>query len=214
MNIDDKKTVLLYGDSFFWGVFASTGKRHQQQDRVNVVCQQELGGSFEVINEGLRGRTMFGENGSFPERDGLTQFGPIFASHLPVDVVVIMLGSNDINTTTNHSAEEIASSLDHYKEKMKYWCDFMKFDIPKVIVLAPPHINEAELVVFRELFGGSDKFIDPLAAELENKTQQLGWNFLDLRPVVDSKGMDGLHLDPEQSRVLGKKIADTIKSTF
>ncbi|MDO8335305.1 MAG: GDSL-type esterase/lipase family protein [Candidatus Saccharibacteria bacterium] len=212
MNDDDKKTVLLYGDSFYWGIYATTGKRHQRQDRVDVVCQQELGDDFEVINEGLRGRTMFGENGAFPERDGLTQFGPIFASQLPIDIVVIMLGTNDINTATNHDVKEIAASLDSYKEKMKYWCEFMKFDVPKVVVLAPPHINESELVVFRDLFGGADQYIDPLAAELETKAVSLGWSFLDLRPVVSSSGMDGLHLDPQQSVILGQKIAETIKT--
>lgn len=209
--MDKVKTVLLYGDSFFWGVDGVNATRHNREDRIGVICQQELGEVYEVITEGLRGRTMFGENGYFPERDGLAQFGPIFASHLPIDAVVIMLGTNDLNTRTNHSADEIASALEMYVEKMRFWCNFMKYPLPKVVVIAPPHIDEQSLVAFKEIFKASDRHIDNLAETLQHVSLKNDFTFIDSRSVVASKNTDGIHLDAENNKKLALEITKAIQ---
>lgn len=204
------KSVLLYGDSIFWGVNAVNGFRHDRQDRVDVVIREKLGESFDVIAEGLRGRTMFGENGAFPERNGLDQFGPIFASHIPVDLVVIMLGTNDLNAQTRHSADDIAAAVGDYNDKMRYWCDFMKYDAPKLLIVSPPDINDPELDRFKELFAGSAELVEPTVAALKQSCETHSWDFLDIRSSVKSMGSDGIHLDPKASRTLAIAIAEKI----
>jgi lysophospholipase L1-like esterase len=154
---------------------------------------------------------MFSENGWFPERDGLTQFGPIFASHLPLDVVVIMLGTNDLNSKTHHQPNEIAKAIDGYKEKMQFWCDFMKYGIPKLVIIAPPEIDEEGLDSFREVFEGSALLVSELRDSLEAYAQTNGDIFLDASEVVVSKNTDGIHLDAAESRKLGQKIAGVVK---
>ena len=204
------KNVLLYGDSFFWGVNAQIAGRHDFADRIGTICQTKLGAAYNVVTEGLRGRTMYGENGWFPERDGLAQFGPIFASHLPLDVVVIMLGTNDLNTKTKHDATSIALALDQYKEKMKFWCEFMKYDVPELILISPPEISAAELTVFKDLFEGSAKKIGELKQALRNYASQHGHTFLDAAEVVKSYGQDGIHLSAEENKKLAQAISELI----
>lgn len=204
----------MYGDSFFWGVNAGSGGRHEYENRVGVVVQKELGADFDVVTEGLRGRTMFGENGWFPERDGLVQFGPIFASHLPLDVVVIMLGTNDLNSKTQHHPSEIAQAVNTYKEKMKFWCDFMKFAIPKLVIIAPPAIDEDGLSAFGEIFEGSASEVSNLSHFLKEYAAQYGDAFFDAADVVISRGTDGIHLDVGENKKLGQKIANSIREVL
>lgn len=202
------KTVLLYGDSIIWGVDASIGGRHLREHRVDTIVQNNLGSEIEVIGEGHRGRTMFGENGAFPKRNGLEQFGPIFASHLPIDILVIMLGTNDVNAKTRHSADDIANALDEYMREAKEWCDFMGYDMPKVLIVSPPDIEEASLVRFAELFAGSADLIDGVVDALHAYADKHGYAFMDSRLVARSIGTDGIHLDSDNS----KKLADSISA--
>ncbi len=206
------KEVLLYGDSFFWGVDASSGGRHRFEDQIGALCQKVLGNDYNVITEGLRGRTMFGENGWFPERDGLVQFGPIFASHLPLDVVVIMLGTNDLNTRTQHNPSDTAAALLEYREKMKFWCEFMKYELPKVIVIAPPAIDEAGLTAFKDIFEGCGDLVPELAKALNLVCKEQSFEFLNGGEVIVSSGMDGIHIDANQNAKLAAAIAEAVKS--
>jgi len=200
------KTVLLYGDSIFWGVDATTGQRHERANRVDTIVQQMLGDDVEVVGEGFRGRTMFGENGFFPERDGLAQFGPIFASHLPIDVVVIMLGTNDLNSKALHPANEIAESIPKYVEKMQYWCDFMGFSLPSLLIVSPPDVDQQSIKKFSEVFAGTVDRIAPAVDALQQVAQRDGHAFLDSRQIARSINTDGIHLDAAET----KKLADAI----
>jgi lysophospholipase L1-like esterase len=208
------KNILLYGDSFFWGVDALHAGRHIYENRVGNACQRELGNNFDVVTEGLRGRTMFGNNGWFPERDGLSQFGPIFASHLPLDLVVVMLGTNDLNSKTHHQPSDIAAALDGYKQKMVFWCDFMKYPVPKVLVISPPEINQADLTAFAGVFDGAAEKIATLRESLHGYAEDHGDAFLNASEIVVSKNTDGIHLDANESGKLGVSIAAKIKETL
>ena len=197
------KTVLLYGDSIFWGLNGTTRARHEKADRINSVIQAELGNEVEIISEGHRGRTLFGENGFFPQRDGLAQFGPIFASHLPIDVVVIMLGVNDLNTKTDHSPEELGAALKDYEAEAKIWCDFMQYTLPKFVIISPLDILEETFTDFqREIFEGAAAKIDTVAKTLQQSATERGWSYLDPRSVARPINSDGIHLDVSESRKL------------
>lgn len=203
-------SILLYGDSFFWGVNPDAGKRHSSYERIGRQLQTLLGPDYEVVEEGHRGRTMFGENGWFPERDGLAQFGPIFASHLPLQTLVVMLGTNDLNTKTLHTPHEIALALMKYRSKMEYWCEFMGYDTPKVIIVAPPDLDDSQLDKFKGIFAGSSAMIANLSQELQNQCSAMGYTFLDARGVVKAIGADGIHISPEDNLRLSTALKDLI----
>ncbi len=209
-----EKTVLLYGDSLIWGVNACTGKRHVRKYRVDTVARELLGEDIEVVSEGLRGRTMFGENGWFPERDGLEQFGPIFASHLPITVIVFCLGTNDLNSKTRHTAESITSALDEYKKKMNAWCTFMGYSMPKIIIVSPTNIEESSLNAFKDIFSGSAEKIPSTVDALKLYGLKHDHTFIDMRAVAVSHGQDGIHLSEAESMKLGAAIAEAVRKTL
>jgi lysophospholipase L1-like esterase len=92
------KTVVLFGDSNTWGyVPGSNGARFPREVRWPVRLQAALGDEWEVIAEGLSGRTATVERPDSEGRNGLPYLLPCLQSHAPVDALVIFLGTNDVN---------------------------------------------------------------------------------------------------------------------
>jgi lysophospholipase L1-like esterase len=92
------KTLVCFGDSNTWGyVPGSDGERHPREVRWPVQLQRALGEEWEVIAEGLNGRTATIDRPDSEGRNGLPYLLPCLLSHAPVDVVVIFLGTNDVN---------------------------------------------------------------------------------------------------------------------
>jgi lysophospholipase L1-like esterase len=92
------KTLVCFGDSNTWGyVPGSGGARFPRHERWPVILQRELGEDWEVIAEGLSGRTATIERPDSEGRNGLPYLLPCLHSHAPVDALVIFLGTNDVN---------------------------------------------------------------------------------------------------------------------
>jgi lysophospholipase L1-like esterase len=92
------RTLVCFGDSNTWGyVPGSGGERFPREQRWPVILQRELGDRWEVVAEGLNGRTATLERPDSEGRNGLPYLLPCLLSHAPVDLVVIFLGTNDVN---------------------------------------------------------------------------------------------------------------------
>src|SRR5262249_26502974 len=90
------KTVMCYGDSLTWGYNPSDGTRYPFDQRWPGVLQQELGVGVRVIEEALNGRTAATDSWLLPDRNGRTLLAPLLESHAPLDLVILMLGTNAI----------------------------------------------------------------------------------------------------------------------
>ena len=102
-----KKRILCYGDSDTWGQIAGTGER--RDERWPVVCARLLGETFEVVEDGVSGRTTVFDHPASPWLNGLKGLGYALMSQRPLDAVVLFLGSNDVlYTDAEGSADGIA----------------------------------------------------------------------------------------------------------
>ena len=90
------KHVLVYGDSNSWGFEPGSGKRYGEEVRWTGVLAENLGSDTRVIEEGLNGRTTVFDDPLEPGRNGKTYLGPCLQSHHPLDLVILMLGTNDL----------------------------------------------------------------------------------------------------------------------
>jgi lysophospholipase L1-like esterase len=103
------KTIVCFGDSNTWGyVPGSNGERFPREVRWPRRLQAALGEEYEVIAEGLSGRTATVERPDAEGRNGLPYLLPCLHSHAPVDLVVIFLGTNDVNFVAD---ERVASCV-------------------------------------------------------------------------------------------------------
>ena len=112
MNTDPTaKNILCYGDSNTWGQTPDkTGQRRPANIRWTGVLQKNLGNGYSVIEEGLSSRTTDLDYAKKPGRNGRVYLEPCLDSHAPLDIVVLMLGTNDFKIEFNRSAVEIAEA--------------------------------------------------------------------------------------------------------
>jgi lysophospholipase L1-like esterase len=105
------KTVLCYGDSNTWGNIPKSDLRFPRDVRWPSVLQSFLGDDYEVISEGLCGRTLKSDIVS-PEKNGIKYILPCILSSEPLDWVIIMLGSNDVKDKYCLTPQDIARNLE------------------------------------------------------------------------------------------------------
>lgn len=206
--------ILFYGDSLVYGKVSGENRRFAADERFTGRLQQLFGDTVEVIEEGLRGRTLIGENMFFPERDGLAQFGPIIGSHLPVDILVIFLSTNDCNAGGEVTEERFLDAYRQYLQKLKDWAAFLNTPEPKVMLVAPPAINEDYFDdAMRKVFGpGAANRADQLPAIIKTCADQLGVEFFDSSTVCQPAPGDGIHLDAASNESLASALYATLKA--
>jgi lysophospholipase L1-like esterase len=108
------RSVLCYGDSNTFGTatVARPDGRYAPDERWPGVLRGALGPGWLVIEEGLGGRTTVSDDPvEGADRNGRTYLYPCLRSHRPLDVVAIMLGSNDLKHRFGKTAWDIAEGV-------------------------------------------------------------------------------------------------------
>jgi len=218
------RRVLVFGDSNTWGwIPVERGiptTRYGADQRWPGVAQAVLGDGFEIIEEGLSGRTtdLFDSDPTVKELSGAGLDGSAYlpaavASHLPLDLVVIMLGTNDLKTKFDRSPEAIALGVRGLVERVRRidrgaWTEY---PAPEVLVLAPPPLVQTERFPAAILAGGIDKS-QALASHLEAVAAATGAAYLDVGAITSADGVDGIHLSEAAHRKIGLAVADKIRA--
>ena len=102
------KTILCYGDSNTYGYDPSCGLRYPENIRWTGRLAKILGSEYKIVEEGCNGRTTIFDDPIEGWKNGRDYLRPCLNSHKPVDIVIMMLGSNDMKEMFHASAEDIA----------------------------------------------------------------------------------------------------------
>ena len=203
--------ILVYGDSLVHGR-KPWWPRYDAKTRFTGVAQDILGSDYDIIEEGLRGRMLVGENAFFPYRNGYEQFGPIFASHLPLDAVMIYLGTNDCNVWSNLSYETFSQALDSYRERMQRWSVFFKLDVPRLLLVCPHRVEEEySYPVFNDIFRWATEKSINLTEYYRQYASSHNLPLLNTSVIVTASQVDGVHLDVEMNEILGQAMSLFVK---
>lgn len=203
------KTIVCFGDSNTWGANPATGERHLREHRWPLVLAAELGVEYEVIPEGQNGRTSVVEDLIEGPKRGRDYLLPCLESHHPVDLVVLLLGTNDLKHRFGLSAWDIAQGQ-AVLVRMIQSCAFgPQGRAPEVLLLAPPPV--ARLTGFAQMLEGGTEKSRELGAQYRAVADELGCAFLDTATVVRSSDLDGIHLDPEEQVKLGQAVAAKVR---
>ncbi len=138
----DRLSVVCYGDSNTYGFDPYTGSRYPYDKRWTTLLGEKLGESYEVIPEGLNGRTTAYDRPGAGWKNGVSGFIACLGTHKPVDYLVIMLGTNDCNAGLGLSAEDIAKGMENLVELAEETSPELQGYIPQIVVTAPPAISE------------------------------------------------------------------------
>ncbi|HVY55766.1 MAG TPA: GDSL-type esterase/lipase family protein, partial [Thermodesulfobacteriota bacterium] len=104
------KSVLCYGDSITWGFNPADGSRFPFEYRWPGILQKELGDGYRIIEESVPGRTTNWDSPYLPDRNGRKSLPLVLESHMPIDLFILFLGTNDLWKALNLSAADIAAS--------------------------------------------------------------------------------------------------------
>ena len=108
------KKIICFGDSNTHGYNSKTMGRFSEDERWTKLLGKYLGEEYDVVEEGLEGRTACFDDPLFEGLCGFHYLYPCLMTHKPVDLLIIMLGTNELKTTYNKSIEEIGDIFEKY----------------------------------------------------------------------------------------------------
>lgn len=204
------KTIVCFGDSNTWGYHPATKERYGRDERWAGVLRNTLGAEYLVVEEGLNGRTTVWDDPIEGYKNGKEYLIPCLETHKPLDLVIIMLGTNDLKKRFSLSAFDIAKGAGVLVSMAQCSETGPGGQAPKVLLLAPPPV--AKLSDFAEMFEGSEEKSRKLGKYYRQVAEELGCAFLDTSEVIVSSDVDGIHFDLDQHHKLGKKVAEIVRT--
>ena len=207
------RTVLCYGDSNTWGFDPETGERFAPNVRWPGVLARGLGEAFRVVEEGLSGRTTVRDDPiEGAHKNGRTYLRACLESHKPIDLVALMLGTNDLKGRFGASASDIAQGAASLAEEVLRSGCGPGGGAPAVLLVAPPPLGS--LTELAEMFEGSAEKSARFAGHYRRFAEQYGCWSLDAGAVAASSDLDGIHLEAGEHRKLGEAVAARVAEIF
>ena len=204
-----KKHILCLGDSNTHGYCADPndcadgGIRFNEDERWTMRLQKALGENYLVTEEGLSGRTTVFQDPCHECMDALTVAYPILKSHEFIDLLIIMLGTNDTKDRLGMNAACIGLGMERLVRKCMSVDCWGKHG-PNVLIVAPPPIG--------------DDLNDPcmgehcaeksrgLAKYYQEKANLLGCHFMDANGC-EFNSIDYMHLTRKGHAQLAERVA-------
>ena len=213
------KTILCYGDSNTWGFNPRTQERYDHKTRWPMALKNILNRNappddpyWWVVEEGQNGRTSCREDPVEGDKNGLRQLLPILESHKPIDIVAVMLGTNDLKPRFNPSPYDIAQGVWNIVIAIQKTDFGPENTAPKVLMICPP--QTAESPVFKHVFGDCVELSGKLPPMYRALAAECGAAFLDAGKYIMSSPADGIHLEAEDHHKLAEAVADSIRYLF
>lgn len=205
------KTVLCYGDSLTWGFNAEGPSRHAYEDRWPSVLQSELGDAARVVAEGLNGRTtVFDDHMAAADRNGIRLLPSLLDTHAPLDLVILFLGANDMKPWIAGRALAARFGMERLVEAVRSFPYGFDFKAPEVLIVAPPPLTATENADFAEMFSAIAES-RKLADAYRGAADLMGCGFFDAGSVAETTPLDGVHLDRENTRAVGRGLAPMVR---
>jgi lysophospholipase L1-like esterase len=222
------KRILCFGDSNTWGYTPGTGERYGAKTRWTGVSQQILGDRYCIVEAGLSGRTTVFDDPYDNYMNGAAALGYALLEASPVDLVVIMLGTNDLkHTNAVGSARGIGSLISSIRSITSrvpsacYLAGETNFaDLQKtveILVVSPIHVHPEITKLNPQTVFESEKRHEKsleFADAFRRIAAAANACFFDAATVAKPSDIDGIHMMPEAHRALGEAIAEKIKEIF
>ncbi len=207
------RTILCFGDSNTHGTPPMSDVTHHPRLgpglRWPTVMAADLGEDWTLIEEGLPGRTTcFADDMGGAHMDGRTGLRIALASHGPVDVLTIMLGTNDLHLRYGATSERIAAGLAALLDIAKDPDIQARHGGFRTLVICPPPVVETGPFV-PEFFGGNAKAL-ALPSLYADLAEAYGAGFLDAGTVIEVSAVDGVHFGEAMHAKLGGAVAQAV----
>lgn len=205
------KTILCYGDSNTWGYNSETDARFPYGERWTGRLSQLLPDDYRVIEEGLCGRTTKYELPLERGRNGWQYYPIALTSADPIDLVILMLGTNDRRKNLQIAPQESTLALEQYIHLTRATALWGGRVTPQILLVSPPEIAPVVLETPVAFYYNEASITD--SRKLKNHYKQLsdqyGCAFLDAAAFCQV-GADGVHLDVVGHQHLAEAMAKQV----
>lgn len=206
------KSILCYGDSLTWGSNPADGSRHAVENRWPTVLADGLGSGVSVFTDALRGRTTcFDDWSADCDRNGARTLPTALFAHAPLDLVIIMLGCNDMKPFICGNAAASARGIARLVSIIRGHNPETGSEAPDILIVAPPPLVETahqeKSAIFKGVLGES-RMMGSVFADLAD---DLNCGFFDAASVANASPLDGVHLDADNTRAIGRALVPVVK---
>jgi lysophospholipase L1-like esterase len=206
------KTIFVYGDSLSWGIVPGTRKRLAFAQRWPGVMEAALGTAgvpVRVLEDCLNGRRTVWDDPYKPGRNGLAGLEQRMEVNAPLDLVIIMLGTNDFQVLHQNNAWLSGQGVAALVGAIRRAPIEPGMAVPPIMIMAPPEPREAQGAVGPK-FAGAPARAAGTAAAYAAVAAELHCAFFAAGQVVSTSSIDGVHLDAPEHEALGRAIAPVV----
>lgn len=203
------RRLLIYGDSNSFGTapIRALGDDavHRRGDRWGEVLAGRLGAGWDVVIEGLPGRTSVFDDpveGAF--MNGLAILPAILRSHRPIDLLAVCLGTNDQKLRFGLGAEDIALGVGRLVREA-----LASGFVGKALIVSPPPARERGCLA--AMFAGAEARAAGLAGHMARVARTEGAAFFDAGSVIAVDELDGVHWSAAAHRVLAEALEAPVR---
>lgn len=208
------RTLLCFGDSNTHGTppitdIGAPSARHDAQTRWPRVAGRALGPDWEVVEEGLPGRTaQFDDPVMGAIMNGQTGLRIALQSHGPIDVMTLMLGTNDVKMRFATTPEQVVAGIAGLLDIALGLEMQTRHGGFRVLLICPPPVVEVGPFA-GEFLGGAarSQALPPLYRAL---AMARGCAFLDAGTLISVSPVDGVHYDGAAHGALGATVAKVV----
>jgi lysophospholipase L1-like esterase len=209
------RTVLVYGDSNSYGTKPMpallAAERFGPEARWPGVMAAALGPEWHLVEEGLPGRTTVHPDPiSGVHKNGLAVLPAVLESHAPIDLVILMLGTNDLKARFGLPPVEIAVGVEKLVRHIRQDFTGPGGTAPALLLVCPPVAIEAGCLA--EVFAGAEPKARRLPGFYREVAGRWGAAFLDAGEVIGPSPLDGVHFEAEAHAALGAAVAKAVKA--
>ena len=212
----NKRRILCFGDSNTYGT-NPVGPRYGEDARWPTLLQTLLGEGFRVLEEGFGGRTIaFDDPVEGGYKSGMQYLPPCLMSHDPLDLVIVMLGTNDTKQRFAMSAPAIAQALAHLVRLCRLYAADARGEPARVLIISPSPVRRE--VLKTRMAGTFDthsvEVSEHLAEEYLRIAKLMRCEYVNAADFCRASEEDGVHLTAEGHRALARGIAGKIWEIF
>ena len=212
------RSILCYGDSNTWGYNPENASRYSSNERWPGILQQNLGDGYHVIENGIGGRSSVWDDPFTPGLNG--KDGLIYAllSSRPIDLIIVMLGTNDLKYTDAFNVakgqQTLIRSIKGYHQSVRLITPIFTTKEPQILLISPPLLGKTL---------GSRHTIEPylnrresekMAGYYEDVARAENCYFLDAAKYAVASDVDGMHLPASGHYSLGMAVYEKVKEIY
>ena len=220
------RRILVYGDSNTWGwkpvLEGFPGTRHADDVRWPGAMAAALGPAYAVVVDGLNGRSAEAPSSEGPlavctlnAANG--DFVKALVRELPLDLVVVMLGTNDVRSDFDRKPAAIVEALLQMAFAVRRSAGMFAtgYPAPRVLLVAPVALGDTSRTPMGAVYrDGAPEKSRLVARALMQLAAQEGIDAFDANSAVAAPGIDGIHLTAEGHAALGAAMAAKVRAMF